>query len=266
MTHSEKENASNLKKLPLHTEHEVSGARFGAFGEWWVPLYFTSVIDEHETVRRGVGVFDISHMGEFYVDGPDARRVVNRWITNDVEKLKPGRALYSPVCRESGGIVDDVLVYECAPDQYLIVVNAANIEKDFDWFQSRLDGRAAVQNVSEQFALLAVQGPRSRGVVGKLFDVDLSEISYYHFTKFKSSYGEIILAETGYTGEVGFEIFCPVGQAPRLWHSLFQVGRGHGLKPIGFGARDTLRLESCFLLYGHDMTDQSTPLEAGIGW
>lgn len=266
MTHSQEVNASTLKKLPLHSEHEVRRARFGAFGEWWVPLYFTSVLDEHETVRHGVGVFDISHMGEMYVDGPDARKVINQWITNDVEKLHPGRALYSPVCRENGGIVDDVIVYECMPDQYLIVVNAANIDKDYGWFQSHLNGRATLQNVSEELALLAVQGPTSRDVVSKLFDIDLSRISYYDFTKLKSSYGEIILAETGYTGEEGFEIFCPVGQVARLWHSLFQVGTPFGLKPIGFGARDTLRLEARFLLYGHDMTDETTPLEAGLAW
>ena len=257
---------SHLKKLPLHSEHERFGARFGAFGEWFVPLYYTSVIEEHETVRNGVGVFDISHMGEFYVRGKDARSVINHWITNDMEKLVPGKALYSPVCRENGGIVDDVVVMEINPEEYLIVVNAANIEKDFDWFQSHLEGNARLENESDQTALLAIQGPKSRSVVSALLGVDLKAISYYHFVKFDSAFGPILLSETGYTGEEGYEVFCGLNQAPALWKRLMAVGAPLGLKPVGFGARDTLRLESRFLLYGHDMTDETTPLEAGLIW
>ena len=265
MTHST-EDISHLKKLPLHSEHERLGARFGAFGEWYVPLYYTSVLEEHETVRTGVGVFDISHMGEFFVRGKDAGAALNYWITNDVGKLSPGQALYSPVCRENGGIVDDVVVMQEDPDQYLIVVNAANIEKDFAWFESHLTGDATLQNTSAETALLAIQGPQSPKVVRSLFDVDLNQISYYHFVKLNSPFGEIVLSETGYTGEEGFEVFCPVEQASRLWRRLMEIGKLFGIKPIGFGARDTLRLESRFLLYGHDMTDETTPLEAGLGW
>ncbi len=260
------EDVSQLKKLPLHSEHERLGARFGAFGEWYVPLYYTSVIEEHETVRTGVGVFDISHMGEFFVHGKDARELVNHWIANDVAKLSPGGALYSPVCRENGGIVDDVVVMEEGPEQFLIVVNAANIEKDFNWFKAHKTGDASLENASDQIGLLAIQGPLSRKVIHSLFDIDLSKISYYHFVKFDSPFGELVLSETGYTGEEGFEVFCPAEELPHLWQRLMKVGKPVGLKPVGFGARDTLRLESRFLLYGHDMTDETTPLEVGLAW
>src|SRR3989338_1628420 len=184
---------SHLKKLPLHSEHERLKARFGAFGEWFVPLYYTSVIEEHETVRNGVGVFDISHMGEFFVRGKGARSLIDYWITNDVEKLAPGRALYSQVCRENGGIVDDVVVMEIDPEEYLIVVNAANIDKDFDWFQAHASGDARLENESDETALLAIQGPRSYALVSALFGVDLGAVSYYHFLKFDSDFGPILL-------------------------------------------------------------------------
>ena len=260
------QDTSHLKKLPLHSEHERFGARFGAFGEWYVPLYYTSVIEEHETVRKEVGVFDISHMGEFFIRGKDAASLINRWITNDVSKLTPGRALYSPVCRENGGIVDDVVVMEIDPEEYLIVVNAANIEKDFEWFKGHLNGDARLENKSDEIALLAVQGPKSKQVIAKLFSIDLKAISYYHFMKFDSAFGPILLSETGYTGEEGYEIFSSIDQALAIWKRLMAVGEKVKLKPIGFGARDTLRLESRFLLYGHDMTDETSPLEAGLDW
>ena len=265
MTHPTQDIAQ-LKKLPLHSEHDHLGARFGAFGEWYVPLYYTSVLEEHETVRTGVGIFDISHMGEFLVRGKDALVLVNQWVTNDVAKLSPGRALYSPVCRENGGVVDDVVVMEEGPGKYLIVVNASNIEKDLNWFRSHQKGDATVENASDQTALLAIQGPSSRPLIHSVFDIDLSQISYYHFVKFSSEFGEIILSETGYTGEEGFEVFCSIHEVSRLWRHLMKLGKPLGVKPIGFGARDTLRLESRFLLYGHDMTDETTPLEAGLGW
>ena len=257
---------AELKKFPLHPEHKRLGARFGAFGEWYVPLYYSSVLEEHEAVRQRVGVFDISHMGEVYLEGPDALRVLNRLVTNDLSKLYPGRALYSPVCRENGGIVDDVIVYEISPSQFLIVVNAANIAKDVQWFESHLEGKVKLRNSSAETALFAVQGPKSKAVVGSLFDVDLEKLSYYHFMKFDSPFGEVLLAKTGYTGEEGFEVFCAVDRARGLWKRLFEVGRADDLKPIGFGARDTLRLEARLLLYGHDMTDETSPLEASLGW
>ena len=270
-------NPAQLKKLPLHSEHERFGGKFGAFGEWYVPLYYTSVLEEHERVRTKVGVFDISHMGEFYVRGKGARAIINQWITNDAGKLFPGRAIYSPVCRPNGGIVDDVVVFEEDPENFLIVVNAANIDKDFAWFSAQggqvksakltsfSDG-TTLENKSSDIALFAVQGPQSRPLIASLFDVDLSKISYYHFMKFSSPFGELVLSETGYTGEEGFEIFCPIQTAGKLWQRLFEVGKEFDLKPIGFGARDTLRLESKFLLYGHDMNDETNPVEAGLSW
>ena len=259
-------NSSHLKKLPLHSEHERFGGRFGAFGEWYVPLYYTSVIEEHEQVRNKVGVFDISHMGEFFVRGKNSRAAINQWITNDAGKLFPGKALYSPVCRENGGIVDDVVIFEEDPENFLIVVNAANIDKDFAWFSAHLPKNVKLENKSSDIALFAVQGPESRPLVASLFDVDLSRISYYHFMKLNSPFGEVVLSETGYTGEEGFELFCPIHNAGKLWHRLFEAGKNFDLKPIGFGARDTLRLESKFLLYGHDMNDETNPLEAGLNW
>ena len=226
------EDRTHLKKLALHSEHERLGARFGAFGEWYVPLYYTSVLEEHEAVRKGVGVFDISHMGEVYFEGLDARRAVDRLITNDASKLDRGRALYSPVCHDSGGIVDDVIVYECASERFLIVVNASNIEKDVHWFESHLEGQVEFRNVSSDTTLLAVQGPKSRAVIQALFNIDLTKLSYYHFIQFQSPYGEILLAATGYTGEEGFEIFCSTGEVSRVWKRLFEVGTPFGLKPI----------------------------------
>ena len=259
-------NQAHLKKLPLHSEHERFSGRFGAFGDWYVPLYYTSVIEEHEHVRNKVGVFDISHMGEFYARGKNARGVINQWITNDAGKLFPGRAIYSPVCRENGGIVDDVVVFEENPDNFLIVVNAANIAKDFAWFSAHLSKDVKLENKSDELALFAVQGPESRPLIASLFDVDLNQISYYHFMKIHSPFGELVLSETGYTGEEGFEIFCPIQKAKQVWDRLFDIGKRFDLKPIGFGARDTLRLESKFLLYGHDINDETNPLEAGLGW
>lgn len=260
---------SDLKTLPLHSEHERLGGRFGAFGQWYVPLYYTSVLEEHEQVRSKVGIFDISHMGEFFVRGKDARRFINQCMTNDAGKLFPGRALYSPVCRENGGIVDDIVVFEEDPENFLMVVNAANIEKDFVWFSKQLaqfQNGVKLENKSDEFALFAIQGPRSRPLIAALLDIDPSSLSYYHFVKLNSDFGELILSETGYTGEEGFEIFCPIGTAKALWKRIFEVGKNFDLKPIGFGARDTLRLESKFLLYGHDMNDETNPLEAGLGW
>ncbi|OGW82341.1 MAG: hypothetical protein A3G33_11600 [Omnitrophica bacterium RIFCSPLOWO2_12_FULL_44_17] len=257
---------TNLKKLPLHKEHERLGARIGAFGSWLVPIQYTSIIEEHQAVRHSVGIFDISHMGEFFVSGANARRLVNQWITNDIEKLWPGRILYSPVCRENGGTVDDVLVYEMAVDRYLIVVNASNVEKDFAWFGSHRSLDVVLQDKSPETGMLSVQGPLSKDLVEKVFSRNLAGLAYYHFQAFQTDLGEIILSETGYTGEKGYEIFCPIHQVVTLWQRFFEHGAPMGLKPIGFGARDTLRLEAKMCLYGHELTDDITPLEAGLSW
>jgi aminomethyltransferase len=256
----------HTRKLPLHQEHEALGARMGVFGDWLVPLYYSSILEEHNYVRNSVGVFDICHMGEFYVRGEEASEQVNLWITNDVNKLVPGQALYSPVCRENGGIVDDIVVYKFSGAEYLLVVNAGNAEKDFSWFQSHLTKNVSFEDESEKTALLAVQGPKSPELIQAVFAFDLKCLSYYHFITFNSDFGNIILAETGYTGEKGFEIFCPIANVSLLWKRLFEAGKSFGLKPIGFGARDTLRLEAKLPLYGHDLSDETTPLEAGIGW
>jgi len=238
----------------------------GAFGAWLVPLYYTGIIEEHHTVRNGVGIFDISHMGEFYVRGKAAAEQVNTWITNDVGKMAIGQALYSPVCYPSGGVVDDLVVLKIGPEVFYLVVNAGNVEKDFDWFQSHLIKGATLENVSEETGLLAVQGPRSPDVVGAVLPVELKELSYYHFVEVNSEFGELIVSETGYTGEKGYEIFCPMKNVRALWQRLFEKGKSFGLKAVGFGARDTLRLEAKMPLYGHDLTETATPLEAGLAW
>ncbi len=257
---------TQIRQLPLHAVHERLGARFAEFGEWEVPIYYSGIIDEHHTVRTKVGMFDICHMGEFCVTGQDAEKVVNHWITNDVRKLYPGRAVYSPVCNPSGGVVDDVVVMRISADQYLIVVNAGNVEKDFSWFESHLEGNARLENKTAETGLIAVQGPLSGEVIDHVFKIGCGSIRYYHFAAQTTEFGPLIFSATGYTGEKGFEIFCPMEQTGKIWDRLLDAGQPFGIKPVGFGARDTLRLEAKMCLYGHELTDETTPLEAGLDW
>ncbi|PIQ86290.1 MAG: glycine cleavage system protein T [Candidatus Omnitrophica bacterium CG11_big_fil_rev_8_21_14_0_20_45_26] len=251
------------KQLPVHTEHLALGAKMGIFGDWEVPLYYRSVIEEHDWVRTGVGVFDISHMGEFFVRGKSAEIFLNQIVTNQVSRLEDGKALYTPVCRPDGGIVDDVIVYRLKADSFLVIVNAANVEKDFEWFVKNNQTDTVVSNETDRFALFAVQGPRSTAVTERLLEQTVSEMPYYSIRQaahWKTGY----VARTGYTGEIGYEILCPAEQATKIWRALMAAGKTEGIQPIGFGARDTLRLEAGMLLYGQDMTDETTPLEVGL--
>ncbi|HEX5531167.1 MAG TPA: glycine cleavage system aminomethyltransferase GcvT [Methylomirabilota bacterium] len=255
-----------LKRTPLRDVHVKAGAKMVPFGGWDMPVQYTGIIDEHRTVRRAVGLFDISHMGEFEVRGPDALTAVQRLCTNDASTLAIGQVQYAALCYPEGGIVDDLTVYRLAPDHFMLVVNASNIEKDWAWVTSHSEGRAEWTNVSAETALLAVQGPKAEGLVARLADRDVTGIAYYHFARGAVAGVAGLISRTGYTGEDGFELYVPAGEAERLWQALLEAGHRDGIKPIGLGARDTLRLEMKYALYGNDIDQTTNPLEAGLGW
>jgi len=239
------------------------------FAGYDMPVQYSSIINEHLAVRERVGVFDVSHMGEFFVTGPDAEASVQHLVSNDVTKLYDGKAMYSVMCHEDGGIVDDLLVYRLADDKFLLVVNAANIDKDWEWVNTRNTIGAEITNRSDEYALIAVQGPKSPDVIQALTDVDVSAIKFYHFTTptaGDSLPADLIISRTGYTGETGFELYCKASDAVSVWKAVFAEGEEFGIQPVGLGARDTLRLEAGFCLYGNDITDDTNPYEAGLGW
>ncbi len=235
-----------------------------------MPVQYTGIIDEHMTVRKRVGMFDVSHMGEVLVTGPEALDFIQRLVTNDAEKLVDGKAMYTVMCREGGGIVDDLLVYRLGADRYMLVINASNIESDFEWMRHQNLRDASLENISDGVALIAVQGPSAFETVSKISPVSIDELKFYHFVELEagSYYGSktAILSHTGYTGDSGLEIYCDADRAGEIWDALFEAGEEFGIKPIGLGARDTLRLESGFCLYGNDITTETNPLEAGLGW
>ncbi|HEY4612640.1 MAG TPA: glycine cleavage system aminomethyltransferase GcvT, partial [Bacteroidota bacterium] len=232
-----------------------------------MPVQYTGIIEEHLAVRNAVGVFDVSHMGEFEVRGSDALAFLQNVTVNDVSKLNDGRVQYSALCYDDGGIVDDLLVYNMG-DYYLLVVNASNIQKDFEWLKSHATGDVQLTDVSDATALLAVQGPKSLATLQKLTDVDLSNIRYYHSVRGMVAGVPMVISYTGYTGEVGFEIYFDADKATAeaVWRALFDAGKEFGIAPVGLGARDTLRLEMGFCLYGNDIDQTTNPLEAGLGW
>jgi aminomethyltransferase len=256
-----------IQKTALHSVHVALGAKMVPFAGFDMPVRYSSDLDEHHTVRNGVGVFDVSHMGEFRVTGPQAFDLV-QWLTsNDVSKLSPGKIQYSCLPNGKGGIVDDLLVYCIGKEEYLLVVNASNIEKDWNWMNSQNCFEAVMKNESEGTSLLAVQGPLARQVIQRLTSADLSAIPYYNYT-FGTVAGisNVLISNTGYTGSGGFELYVPNEEVEKLWNALFEEGKPEGIKPIGLGARDTLRLEMGFCLYGNDIDDTTSPLEAGLGW
>ena len=257
----------NIQKTALHATHTSLGAKMVPFAGFDMPVRYSSDLDEHHTVRKGVGVFDVSHMGEFRITGPNAFSLV-QWVTsNDVSKLSPGKVQYSCLPNGKGGIVDDLLVYCLGEEEYLLVVNASNIEKDWNWIQSQNSFGAEMKNESAQTSLLAVQGPLARQVIQRMTSTDLSAIPYYNFA-FGTVAGidQVLISNTGYTGAGGFELYVPNEEVKKLWDALFSEGIPEGIKPIGLGARDTLRLEMGFCLYGNDIDDSTSPLEAGLGW
>ena len=255
-----------MKRLPLHDLHISARAHLGAFGDWEVPLYFSTILEEHEAVRRRAGLFDISHMGEFLVTGKDAPSFLDYLLPRRMDRLKDGRALYAPLLNEAGGMVDDLIVYRLQPEQFLIIVNAANIEKDFEWMRHYLPAGVRLENISEAKGLFALQGPRSIGIAERVFRCDFQGLRYYHCLDLKSDWGGLFISRTGYTGEDGLEILVDTDASSSLWKALMAAGEPHGLIPGGFGARDTLRLEAGMLLYGQDMDDTTSAVESGLLW
>lgn len=256
-----------LKYIPLNDLHVQLGGKMVPFAGYNMPVRYSSDIEEHMTVRNAVGVFDVSHMGEFSVKGPNALDLIQRVTSNDASKLVDGQAQYSCLPNETGGIVDDLIVYKIRENDYFIVVNASNIEKDWNWFSRFNSEDAEMRNLSDDICLFAVQGPKATGVLQKLTDIDLSSIKYYHF-KVGSFAGvdNVIISNTGYTGAGGFELYVDKNDAQKVWDAVFEAGKDEGIKPIGLGARDTLRLEMGFCLYGNDIDDTTSPIEAGLGW
>lgn len=266
---SRKMDADILRQTPLHAVHVALGARMAPFAGFDMPVQYSGILDEHMAVRQAAGLFDVSHMGEVRVRGPKALAFVQNLVSNDATKLSDGRAMYSVMCTEDGGIVDDLLVYRITEEDYLLVVNAANVATDFAWMQAHNEMGAALEDTSDAVALLAIQGPRAFDIVQSLTDLPL-EIPYYHFRPVTPAQflgiPDVLLSHTGYTGEAGLEIYVPTPHAEQVWNALMDAGEALGLKPAGLGARDTLRLEAGYALYGNDITTATNPLEAGLGW
>lgn len=259
--------AEDLKTVTLNDVHQQLGAKMVPFAGYNMPVRYSSDLDEHHTVRRAVGIFDVSHMGEFRVRGPQALDLLQRVTSNDVAKLSAGKAQYACLPNEKGGIVDDLLVYHLAENDYLLVVNASNIEKDWNWISQHNADGVALENVSDQLSLFAVQGPKAAAALQSLTDADLSSLPYYSFVQGTfAGAPDVIISATGYTGAGGFELYVPNAYARQVWDKVMAAGQPFGLKPIGLGARDTLRLEMGYCLYGNDIDDSTSPLEAGLGW
>ena len=258
---------SELRKTPLHEKHVALGAKMVPFAGFEMPVRYTSLIEEHMAVRNEVGVFDVSHMGEFLIEGSGSVELINRISSNDISKLSPGQAQYSCMPNDQGGIVDDLIIYMMKEQQFLLVVNASNIQKDWDWIEGHNSFGAKMRNVSDDYALLAVQGPKASSLLSTLTDVDLEAIQYYQFTVGRIADVEnILISATGYTGSGGFELYIPKNVAGKTWDALFDGNLPVKAVPAGLGARDTLRLEMGYCLYGNDIDDTTSPLEAGLGW
>lgn len=268
---------TNLKQTPLYGEHTALKGRMVPFAGYEMPVMYSGVIEEHLAVRGAAGLFDVSHMGEFLVSGSDARDFLQRMTTNDITKMHDGRCQYSLLCYDNGTVVDDIIVSQITFDRFLIVVNASNIDKDFMWLDSHRPDGVELKNLSDGLSLIALQGPKSPLIMKTVFGSDFSDLKYYHFTLVSGSFemflssgqfaaDEILVSRTGYTGEDGFEIMLPNTRAVQMWRDLIKAGEALGLKPAGLGARDTLRLEVCYPLYGHELSDTICPLEAGLGW
>lgn len=256
-----------IKNIPLNDLHVKLGGKMVPFAGYNMPVRYSSDIEEHKTVRKGVGVFDVSHMGEFAIKGPHALDLIQRVTSNDASTLVDGQAQYSCLPNENGGIVDDLIIYKIKDNNYLAVVNASNIEKDWNWISKYNTKGAEMKNISDDICLFAVQGPKAVEALQKLTKTDLKSIKYYHFAKGAfAGVADVIMSNTGYTGAGGFEIYVNKNDAEKVWHAIFEAGKPFDIKPIGLGARDTLRLEMGFCLYGNDIDDTTSPLEAGLGW
>lgn len=256
-----------MKITALTDLHKELGAKMVPFAGFNMPVQYTGINDEHETVRNGVGVFDVSHMGEFIVKGPNALDLIQKISSNDATRLHDGKVQYAYFPNEKGGVIDDLLIYQIDAETYMLVVNAGNIEKDWEWINKHNTVGAELIDISDRTALFAVQGPKSTDALQSLTDIDLSVMSYYTFQKGEfAGVGNVLISATGYTGAGGFEIYVDSKDARQVWDAIFKAGEAHGIKPIGLGARDTLRLEMGFCLYGHELGEEISPLEAGLGW
>ena len=256
-----------MKNTALSHVHEALGAKMVPFAGYNMPVQYEGVTAEHETVRKGVGVFDVSHMGEFFLKGENALALIQKISSNDASKLVPGKAQYSCMPNADGGIVDDLIIYMIAENEYMLVVNASNIEKDWNWISQHNDLNVEMENRSEDWSLLAIQGPKAAEAMQSLTSVDLSNIKFYTFeiTDF-AGIPNVVVSATGYTGSGGFEVYVKNEDVEQLWNNVFEAGKDWGIKPIGLAARDTLRLEMGYCLYGNDIDDTTSPLEAGLGW
>jgi aminomethyltransferase len=256
-----------MKKTKFYNIHQKLGAKIVEFAGFQMPIQYSSIIAEHKAVRNSVGVFDVSHMGEFHIKGKEALKLVQYITVNDASKLFPGRVQYSAMCYEDGGIVDDLLVYMISPEEFMLVVNASNIQKDFEWIKSNNRFNVELSDQSDVYSLLAVQGPNSQKVIQKICDIDIN-LEYYHFTSAQIAGLEMILSRTGYTGELGYELYFKGDEsaAEKIWNEVFEAGKDFDIQPVGLAARDSLRLEMGYCLYGNDIDKTTNPLEAGLGW
>lgn len=256
-----------MKSTALTATHEALGAKLVPYAGFNMPVQYEGVSVEHETVRKGVGVFDVSHMGEFLIEGPHALELIQKVCSNDASKLTIGKAQYSYLPNETGGIVDDLIVYKIKEETYLLVVNAGNIEKDWNWISSKNDVGATMRDLSPEYSLLAIQGPKAVEAMQSLSSHDLSEIKFYNFVVADfAGIEHVIISATGYTGSGGFEIYCKNSEVKQIWDKVFEAGASYGIKPIGLAARDTLRLEMGYCLYGNDIDENTSPIAAGLGW
>ncbi|MGI9952384.1 glycine cleavage system aminomethyltransferase GcvT [Moorellaceae bacterium AZ2] len=256
------------KKPPLYEEHLEAGARMVEFGGWIMPMQYTGILEEHQAVRTQAGLFDVSHMGEIEIKGPDALRLVQQLITNDASLARGDRVIYSPMCYPDGGTVDDILVYPQGEDKFLLVVNAANTLKDLEWIENQAregDADVVITDASSATVQLALQGPEAAAILQPLTDVNLQDLGYYRWTYGRVQGTPCLISRTGYTGEDGFELYLDPAEGQKMWRGLLEAGRDRGLKPCGLGARDVLRLEAALPLYGHELGPHITPVEAGLG-
>jgi len=260
--------AEQLLRTPLYDRHRALGARLVEFGGWEMPVQYSGILDEHRTVRERAGLFDVCHMGEFRVEGEGALDYLQRLVPNNVARLADDQALYTQILRPDGGTLDDLIIYRRGEGRYMVVVNAGTMRKDWDWFSEHAAGVAnlTLENISDETGLLALQGPRAQDILQPLTETPLTEIAYYHCKPGVVVGIQCVVSRTGYTGEDGFELYCSAEQVGTLWDALLDAGKATGLLPAGLGARDTLRLEAGYCLYGHELTEEITPLEAGLGW
>ncbi len=260
------DSGQTLKKTPLANEHVKLGARMVDFGGWNMPVQYTNVIDEHNTTRTKAGIFDISHMGEFIISGKNTKEFLQKICLNDINKLVIGKAQYSMFCNENGGVIDDIFIYQLEENKFMIVTNAGTIDKDFQWMlKHKLEG-VEIENISDETAKIDIQGPLSQEILQKICDSDLNELKRFHYVDTKIDNVNCKISRTGYTGEDGFELYFDSEKSVQIWNKLLAVGKPLGMKPVGLGARDTLRLEACYSLYGHELNDNTTPVEASLSW